>query len=351
MPNQEKLLWPYSTRAALLAAPLIWLVQLLVLGFLQSFLGWAVTISGNVLLAGLIVGLLPVGLRVIDHLASSRAVLDIRGVRIDFSQASFTRTSIELPDNIGRPEPAIADSSPMQIVSALESATAHRIVRLDLKDGNAWWMTRLLALCAGAVRVGSPKVIVFVGIKEGIDGAFLGWAFASALLKALIEDNRCRGPAPGVRYGDIYRKALWLARQLAFYALPDVPRPPVDFYPAPSPPAPQAQPEVQRYLNSQDYKKLGAAALEQILMDLFGVYRLEDPPDRLTLGRLNEQFGHCLSSAQIELEQEQEQQISALLNSDVAYVGLVRKGRYETLLERMEIERIVVRQLFAGARK
>ena len=60
----------------------------------------------------------------------------------------------------------------MQIVSALETATTHQVVCLDLRSGNAWWMTRLFALCTGAVRVGSPKIVVFVGVKEKLEGAF-----------------------------------------------------------------------------------------------------------------------------------------------------------------------------------
>lgn len=52
--------------------------------------------------------------------------------------------------------------------------------------------------------------------------------------------------------------------------------------------------DVQRYLN-EAFTSLGNAVTEQILMDQlalsFPTPSLETPPDRLTLGRLNDLFG------------------------------------------------------------
>jgi hypothetical protein len=87
-------------------------------------------------------------------------------VKIDFSQGQITKAAVELPGNIGKPEAAVSDSTPMKIVSAFEVIVENQIVRLDLKEGNAWWVSRLLALCTGATRAGSPEAIVFVGVKE-----------------------------------------------------------------------------------------------------------------------------------------------------------------------------------------
>src|SRR2546426_1112691 len=146
MDDEAALLWPYSPKAAVLAAPLIWIGLFAVLALLAGYFGWSEAGSRYVLVAALIAGLLPVLLCVADKVVSSRAVLDIKGVKIDFSQTQLAASSIVLPDNIGRPEPVVADSTPMQIVSALETATAQEVVRLDLRDGSGWWMTRLLAL-------------------------------------------------------------------------------------------------------------------------------------------------------------------------------------------------------------
>lgn len=226
MEDEAALLWPYSPKAAVLAAPVIWIGLFAVLALLASHLGWSDTGSRYVLVAALIAGLLPILLCVADKVVSSRAVLDIKGVKIDFSQTQLAASSIVLPDNIGRPEPLVPDSSPMRIVSALETATAHETVRLDLREGSGWWMTRLLALCAGSVRVGSPKALVFVGVKEGVPDSYLGWASTVALLNALIEDPRVHGPL-NVTYGQVYRRAVWLAKQMAvFSGPPDMADPP-----------------------------------------------------------------------------------------------------------------------------
>jgi hypothetical protein len=343
MTTKEKLIWPYSIGAALLAAFVIWIVMLSLLIFLESFLGWREVRSGNVLLAVLIGGLSPLALCLVDRLVGSRAVVDIKGVKIDFSQAQLERVSINIPENIGRPEAVIADSNPMQIISALETATAHQIVRLNLRDGDAWWVTRLLALCAGAAHAGSPKAIVFVGTQEAVEDSYLGWGSPSGLLSALVEDPRGRGPSNNVTYGQVYRKAIWLARELSLAVARDIPAPPApQFAISPNPPV---TPEVQRYLNNPEYSKRGENALGQIVMDLCAQYSLETPPDRLTLGRLNEQFGHCLCRASVDLDKDQEEQIEALLSVDAAYIGLVRNGRYEGLSERAVQERHVIRSL------
>jgi hypothetical protein len=349
MTTKEKLLWPYSIGAALLAAFVIWVVMLSLLIFLESFLGWREVKSGNVLLAVLTGGSLPLALCLVDRFIGSRAVFDIKGVKIDFSQAQFERVSIDIPENIGRPEPVIADSSPMQIISALETATGHQIVRLDLRDGNAWWVTRLLALSAGAAHAGSPKAIVFVGAQEAVEDSYLGWGSPSGLLSALVKDPRGRGPS-SVTYGQVYQKAVWLARELSLAAVPDIPAPPAPLYGSP-PNQPAVTPEVQRYLSNPEYSKRGENALGQIVMDLCAQYSLETPPDRLTLGRLNEQFGHCLCRANIDLDKDQEKQIEALLSVDAAYIGLVRNGRYEGLLERAAVERHVIRSLLKVGRQ
>ena len=84
-------------------------------------------------------------------------------------------------------------------------------------------------------------------------------------------------------------------------------------------------------------------------MDQLGMYHLEDQPDRLTLARLEEVFAQCLYRDTVDLESPSRQQILAFLSSDAPYVALVQKSRYEGLVERAEVERLVLRHLFAQA--
>jgi hypothetical protein len=226
MLDPENTLWPYGTRAALLAAPVIWLLVAVLLAITHRFLSLPRAEAGSTaLLVGVTLGLIPLLLLLLNYVAASRGTLDIKGIKIDFSQAQIQRVEIVLPDNIGRPGAIVVDSSPMQVVSALEEATFNPIARIDIRDGNAWWVTRLMALSAGADRAGSPRVFVFVGMKENVEGAFLGWASPSSVLRALRNDSTTRGPQ-SVTYGGVCIKAFRVAKQVAILADPLQPRAP-----------------------------------------------------------------------------------------------------------------------------
>src|SRR5262249_44900110 len=211
----------------------------------------------------------------------------------------------------------------------LEAATENQVVRLDIKAGAAWWVTRLLALTAGAVRVRCPRAIVFVGEKENVQGAFLGWSTPPLLLKAILADTEPRG-GKNVTYAAVYRTASVIAKQFATFGglgeLPDLPfpPPPAKFPLPPGQPYPPLPSQTQRYLDDARYAKLGEAALEQILMDQLALYQLEDPPDRVTLGRLEELFAHCLYRETVDLDWPKEQQVTAFLSARADYVALVR---------------------------
>jgi len=74
-----------------------------------------------------------------------------------------------------------------------------------------------MALSAGAERVGSPSIFVFVGMKENEGGAFLGWARPSSILRAITRDGTARGPH-NVTYGGVYNQTLRISKQVAMFA-------------------------------------------------------------------------------------------------------------------------------------
>ncbi len=341
--NHKAPLWPYSITAALLAVPIIWLLLVLLLTISQRLASWPDPESRTIVMYfTLVASLIPLILVLLDFLAARRVVVDIKGFKIDFSKIDFTqpvvrREAFRLPDNVGVPGAIIPDSSPMQIVTALQQATANEIVRLDLNTGQTWWATRLLALSAGAVRAGSPKAFVFVGRKENIEGAFLGWATPSAVLQTLL--------AAREEYRVAYNRAKGITYQLEAFA-DDTLRPS----------GINLQFEVSRYIGAPDYIKLGEAVFEQILMEQLAKPQsppgtsvpvsLENPPDRLTLARFNELFEPYLHREAIDLAAPNESQILTLLNSEAPYVALIRAGRYEAMLQRAAVERLMIRELF-----
>jgi hypothetical protein len=194
-------------------------------------------------------------------------------------------------------------------------------------------VTRLLALGAGAVRAGAPTVLVFIGTRENRPRQYLGWADPKSVVESILRDKS--------EYRARYDKALRIARQVVMYGqnelLPQQPDPFV------------LHPDVSRYTGNAAYAALGEAVSEQILMDQLAKMpdSLENPPDRLTLGRLVDLFGHCLSTAAVDLGWPKPKQVSALLEATSGYVALVKGGRYEAMIEKQEGERVLLRELLA----
>jgi hypothetical protein len=80
---------------------------------------------------------------------------------------------------------ASTDSSVASVHQTVNAARANDVVQLDLGTRENWWMTRLFALCFGAVRTDAPKLLVFVGRDSGVDHAFPGWIHARDALRLL----------------------------------------------------------------------------------------------------------------------------------------------------------------------
>jgi hypothetical protein len=60
---------------------------------------------------------------------------------------------------------------------------------VSLEDGHAWWESRLLILCAGAVRLGQPQVIVFTATRQGKIDQFVGWGRPNGIRDRLLDAN------------------------------------------------------------------------------------------------------------------------------------------------------------------
>lgn len=332
MDGRQDRLWPYSKRAALLAVLLAWLAGAAAIVAANHYYGWPDAGAMKLVVPlAVLLGLLPLMLVLVDFAASSRAVIAIKGVNIDFSRQAPRESSFRLPDNIGIPGAVVVDSTPMKITEALEQATQNEVAVLDLKDGNAWWVTRLLALCAGAVRSGAPAAIAFLGTRENCPATYLGWAEPKAILQALLNDD--------IRYRDTYHHAESITAQLVAFEGNRL---------LPASPALVLAGDVQRYAYSPEYVRLGKSAFEQVLMDQLKLSH-ELQPDRLTLVRLRALLEHCLYCDRLDLAQPDDEQIGVMLRARGAYVALVREGRYLGLLNTADGQRLILQQLFAQA--
>lgn len=348
-------LWAYNKALAFAAIPAVWIffVVLSMLG--KKYAGWQNILQGPVVLIVAVISFVPVLLLLLDFFSDKKAMIDIKGVKIDFSKINLDvpgvkRESFGLPDNIGISGPVISDTSPMDIVETLERAVNHEVVVLNLKSGEAWWVTRLLALCAGGVRTGSPSILVFIGKKENVINTYLGWGKPKDLLAAILADSN-------KEYKKRYEKAVRIARQVLVFkdsplkhllstAPPTVSQGGVSAF------------DISRYSNDPRYTGLGEEITEQIIMDQMGnevAYQpagsLEKEPDKLTLSRLEELFGTCIYRNAIDLDSAKEQQVEKLLKTKAPYIALLRNGQYDSILKQSDGERLILRELFSQAKQ
>src|SRR5262249_18026727 len=148
-------------------------------------------------------------------------------------------------------------------------------------------------------------------------------------------------------YESRYRIAKVVARQYAMFGLPHA----QEWLPRAQQPQGQSpnaytsqpvslHPDVRNY--SSRYDESEGVMLAAVLIDgLRGdpalastlSKNLENPPDRLTSGRLTQLFDHCLYLDVIDRSWANEKQVSAFLDTNSQFVALVRRGKYESMLE------------------
>src|SRR4051794_24067373 len=188
MTDPDLRFWPYKPRSTLAATVAALLGLLLATAALRALAKWPSPQSETVVLIGiLLLSLLPLALALLDVIIDRGGSIKYGGVEINFVRSKENATAgITVASNIGVPGQPVTDSATAQILETLKEATTNEIVVVDLGDGQAWWETRLLVLLAGAVRLGKPDKIVFLGKDANIDRQFRGWAFARELLPRLV---------------------------------------------------------------------------------------------------------------------------------------------------------------------
>jgi len=322
-----ELFWPYGTRAAIVSVVLLW-VALGALAYLfHRSVGWPSQSSANhVFYVATVIGLLPLALVVLDVVARSGGAVELRGFKIDFSSSKVS-TELQLTPNLGQSGPIVAVTSAANIMETLRTSVSHDAIRIDLDA--TWWLTRLLALSAGATRAGSPRAFVFV--QSGPDGRqrFVGWAAPKTVLDALLvmESESFQGP---------YAEAEAIALQLAAFGPPGA-RPKIDM-----------APNVLRFLNDARYNGLGLASLEHVLIDRLAPLESEGNVATLVFPALRAQLGDALVTDRVEATDPPEDQIAALLKSSAPFIALVNGGEYSGIMRRDDAERDVLRQLAAS---
>ena len=319
-------LWPLGLGAALVAVPAIWAICAGTFYLTSLYLGWPGHDSAAALTYfSLGISVMPLLLLLLDFVAARGGVVGNKWLTVDFSKAIAeggiaSRDTFALPDNILAEQDRAADSGGAKMIEAMKRATTSEIVYLDLKDGNAWWVTRLLAFCAGAQGIGSPRAIVFVGRMENRERVFLGWGTPAALLAAILKaspDYRLR-----------FHRAKMITRQLAMFGAGNSSLMLQLQPPLPTQPLPQSislHQDVatnQAYYDDNDSVMLAKISIEELrrtgdtaAVPGVSMANLEDPPDRLTLVRLQDLFVPCLYSQTVDRTWPNAEQLSNWLDS------------------------------------
>jgi hypothetical protein len=193
MKKDEKL-WPCKTHISVLAIPVIWILFGVIFSLTQKYANWPAKDASNLIITiVVIVSVIPLILVLLDFFASKGAVIDTKLGKIDFSKINLDRSEIKresfgLPDNIGISGPKVSDTAPMDIIKALKNGINYEVVVINIKDGNACWVTRLLALSAGAIRAGAPEILVFIGKKENTENTFPAWSMPKVMRNDQIHE-------------------------------------------------------------------------------------------------------------------------------------------------------------------
>ena len=345
MEKTDQRFWPFGTRVTLLSVPSLLLGLLFAAAILRKLAGWPGAELDRIVVIGiLVISLLPLLLKFVDTVVERKAIIEYRGVKLDFSRMSAAVTSsVAVPQNIGVPGQPVTDSDTERILDALRQAVANEVVLVDLEDGHAWWETRLLVLIAGAVRLGRPCAMVFQATEGGVRGCFQGWADPSELLPQLLRADR--------RYQESYARVAAAARQ--WELIEPLPQP---FHPPGPPSLPPLPPGMQGVALSYFWMVFDGAtgmpnrhAPEQALAAELGrAVEVAQPPAGITIVRLQALFQPVLHTKVVDEGWPSAKQREALLAGDAAFIAVTREKRYLRLLPRLEALTTIVSGLVGG---
>ena len=336
MKESDNYFWPYKRRTSIVSAIVILLGLLTTVAILKKTINWPSEQSDTTILIGvLIFSLLPVLLALLDVFIERGGVIEVKGVKIDLSQVSKGKMKdMPIPVNIDVRGSLVNDSRPIEIYDTLRKATTCDVAIIDLKEGHAWWETRLLVLLAGAERLGKPEKVVFVGTKGGVKKCFLGWSHPYELLPLLLNEHP--------QYAISYQNALAASRQWAL--VESGPN-----YPIPAQaPFPQSGLAADFSNMAFDYEtgKPNDLLAEQLLAtDLVNKVENQETPKKISITRLNELFDAFLYTKSIDESQSPEEQLNAFFNNGADYMAITNNEQYSTMVSRLTVLNTILKTM------
>jgi hypothetical protein len=335
--EKEGKIWPFTVRTAYLAALVLLVIGLTLFTVSRNVFAWpGEDLERTVLVGIFILGVLPVVLSLVDAVIDRGAVVEVKGVKVDFSQVQrAAMPGAALPANIGVSGLPVSDSGSMEILGALKQATGSSIVTIDLEDGQAWWETRLLVLLAGAQRHGRPKTLVFTATDGGVEDCYQGWGAAEDLFPLLLKAHP--------QYSVIYHAVRAAA---AHWQLVE----PVAPHTAAALPAGlTASPlSVKHQHMAFDWNtgQPNQFFAEQMLASELGE-KIEqcEPVRNISIVRLKDLFQAVLHQGQIDEAWSSERQLDEFFRSEAPYMAMTRAGQFKLLVSRTAVVNSLVGKL------
>lgn len=305
--------WPFTPRSALLLVPLVLAALLVSWALIREPLHFTTADAGSVLLGIVLLSLLPVILLLLEGLAVSGGSIEVGKVKVALTAAANAQLLVVAPPNVA-PGTNIGDSGSHAIIDGLRRAQSAKIVVVRLEDGHAWWESRLLILCEGAVRLGRPEVMVFTASRRGRADQFVGWGHPREVRDRLLQAN------PDFRA--VHSKTVGLAataRQQ--HALGRAPTPALRNKPHIT--HPDGPSELNPFLE------------EQLLADSLSA--LEEPPREIGVGRLEDLLDPVLHNGAVDRTDLDAEWFKKALQSDEEYVAVTDSGTYVALMTRANV--------------
>jgi hypothetical protein len=305
--------WPFSARSAIVLAPILLALLLVAWAVARTPLGLEQVPGGWLLLGAVLLSLLPVLLMFLDRLALTGGTVEVGKVKVALTAAATAQRLVVALPNVA-PGEAVGDSGSVKILDGLRRAQSTKILVVELEDGHAWWESRLLILCEGAVRLSRPEAIVFTATTRDKADQFVGWSHPINIRDRLLQSNPDHRKA--------YDKAMGLAgaarQELSLSSAVTSP----------------ALLNKQHIINANE-DPLREFLEERLLADALSP--LETSPREIGVGHLRDLLAPVLHDGAVDRTDLDVEWFRKALRSDEEYVAVTDSGVHVALMTRANI--------------
>ena len=359
--------WPFSRQAAFLASLVLIPASIAVAIWLHRSGNLVGTrLSGWTLFGAVVIGLSPVLLLILSGVGSVEAA----GVKVAFAAVQEVVVTTEAVDprtrlahNLGQPTGVpVHDTAGDTIIQSLGDAVVDDVAVVDLKEGHAWWETRLLLLAAGAVRLGYPKAVAFTAAVPNKSRKFIGWATPADLLRRHLAMSTPLREAYEKAQRDVMlwqlsvseaedssgqRRLPWAPAGRATSYLPSgtnvppmgeaAPNDRVIFpWPSADPPYAPAAPIGDGFLP------------ERLLLNWLHAVEISDERQVVTQTRLEELFRPVLHTESVDRDETEERWLETILGTTGDYFAVTAGGQFNNLVPRWTAVNAVLLSVVSG---